>query len=301
MIDITLAWDAPTPAPTCGYKALYRRKGDSSYTEYDLSGITTTVSVDAPANYEGAVQSNCCGDVLATGISFGLNAYVPLNFTASISGTTSTFVLSSTYGNPYDALVSIEVNYHIGSTHTTFTSTRNYMAGSTTNTGTSVVSPGVVIDSYTINAISPVFDNGGTLQQFDPILTPDYFKFYRSTNISGTTWNGSPASLPSFTTDQFVVTETDITGTITLAGDLYFSYILQEQYLTSFTSVIFDVYDGATLIGSVILPTTPMGLRTGIIPLVKGSNSLDSSTQFTMKVSWTDDTLIDTHLFYFPI
>ena len=126
------------------------------------------------------------------------------------------------------------------------------------------------------------------------------FKFYFDGDAEPV-WNGAPISLPSFTVDAFNPTEIDVDGITVLAGNLLVSYILSYFYMTSFTSVELEVYDGIALIGSVILSTGPLGARNATIPLVKGASLLDPDTIFTMKAVWPDTTVIDTETFCLPL
>lgn len=302
-MNLNLTWTAPSPRPTCGFKAEYRRKADSSYNELVTSGTTATIVVNAPTCYEGVVISDCCSGSTATGAPFGINAYSTFSITGTLNNLREVAItVTSLYPNPY--LLKITGTYVITfhGAPGTHSFTFNYPANSTSYTD--IVSggyaQGVSLSDLTITQYIPEFDNKGALQILDPILTPSYFKFYFGGDAEPV-WNGAPISLPSFTIDAFNPTEIDVDGTTVLAGNLLVSYILSYFYMTSFTSVELEVYDDITLIGSVILSTGPLGARNAIIPLVKGSNPLDSGTLFTMKAVWPDTTIIDTERFSLPL
>lgn len=73
-MNLSITWVPPVPAPTCGYRALYRAKGAAAYTEISTSGTTATVVLTAPACYEGLVKSDYCSGT-ASGVPFGINSY----------------------------------------------------------------------------------------------------------------------------------------------------------------------------------------------------------------------------------
>jgi len=301
MINLNLAWTQPTPIPTCGYRILYKRMADTDFNIVAVSGSTATISVDAPACYEGYVQGNCCGDSLSLvdTSAFGVNTWQKLTLTVATVG--SNWVVSGTtdYANPYDALVSGTIYYHIGASHYTLSGSGTLPAGSTSASLLITAIPsGAIFDSVVITNISPIFNNGGELQQADPISSPLFFDF--SSGTSAPVWNGSPTSLPSFLLTRFVVTELDVDLVTVLAGRLDISYILSEYYSTSFTTITVEVYDSTTLIGTTTIPVSPLGLVSASINLEKGPNTLSTSTQFTMKVLWPDTTLINSKTFYLP-
>jgi hypothetical protein len=292
-MNLDITWTEPTPVPTCGYRLLFRRNSDPSYTEIDTSGTSSTIPVER-ASYEGKIISDCCSESISTGTPFGVNGYALLDINLEISGTALILTLTSPYVSPYDTIISI--NYTVDSVPMTFEFTLpsntdyyyHIIAGS--------YSGAVVLLEVTA---TPIFDNGGLLQQLDPVSTPVYAQFYWG-DQSVIAWNGAPISLPSFTLTRFVVTEVDVDLTTVLAGRLDISYILSEYFMTSFTSLEFEVYDDTTLIGSTIVSTGPLGARTASINLVKGANSLSTSTVFIMQAVWPDTSIIDTKTFYLP-
>ena len=301
-MNLNLAWEAPTPAPSCGYKALFKRKGDPVYTEIDVTGITTTITVDAPACYEGAILADCCSGNVATGAPFGTNAYSTFTLAIVLNETNSAEItVTSEYPNPYSTAISFSYDSIINTTTTTHNVDIIYPAHSTTYT--EVVSSPYPATTTLSNLVflnsAAYFDNGGSLQQFDSVLTPSYFQFYYSLD-SIPAWNGAPTLLPSFTLDRFVVTEVDVDLVTVLAGRLDISYILTEYVITSFTNVQFDVYDGVSLIGTAIASTGSLGARSLSINLTKATNPLSTSTVFTMTVTWPDTTVLDTKTFYLP-
>lgn len=299
-MNLNIGWTPPSPIPTCGYKALYRRNGDPAYTQIETSGTSLVIPVTAPVSYEGTVISDCCESAASSGIAFGINAYSTFTVSAVVSNLgVCTVTIASTYPNPYATVItgSFVLN---GTTTVNFSIT--YAAGYTTQ---STIIAGTYVQlatasNYNVSSVAPVFNNGGQLQQFDSVNTPEYFGFYWSGNISGTTWDGSPVSLPSFSQNAFNVTEIATDGTTVLAGNFLFSYILDRIYANSFNTVTFEVFDGATMIGTTTSFKMPLGLRQESIALTKGSNPLGTSTAFTMKAYWPDGTLIDTRTFYLP-
>ena len=302
-MNLDIAWSTPAPSPTCGYKALYRRRADPTYTEVDTSGTTLVIPVSSPASYEGKVVCDCCSESVSAGVAFGVNAYSLVSASAVLSNGQLSLTVSSAYGNPYDTLVTGSITVMVNSSPVAVPYTVTYPRGKTSNVFPLGAQAGTTVSATTITALAPVFANNGQLQELDPIRTPPYFKFYYAGQISGNTWGGSPASLPSFTLDQFNVTETSVDGTTVLAGQLLFSYILGAVFPNSFTNFTIEVFDPAAPsvpIGSVILSKTPLGLRSESILLNKSASPLTSATQFTMKVYWPDNTLFDTKQFYLP-
>jgi hypothetical protein len=303
-MNLNISWSQPTPAPSCGYKILYRRKSEATYTELDTSGTTSRVTVAAPASYEGIVESFCCNENVSTGTPFGINAY------SSISGSTTITVgrnpqinITSSYGNPYSTIIvgrytvstsGSPVNYNFSITYPANTTSYSSIQSSVTLSGSQS------IIAFQINTISPIFNKGGQIQQYDSVNTPPYFKYYWIGNTSGTTWNGAPISLPSFTLDLFEVTELATDNTTILAGNLHTSYILQTSGST-YSTVTFEVFDATNaVIGTVVASTTTLGLIEVVIPLLKVNSPLTSATQFTMKVYWPSGVLVDSLAFYLP-
>lgn len=304
-MNLNISWSAPSPIPSCGYKALYRRKADPSYTEIDTSGTTLTIPVTAVASFEGNIVSDCCSDSISSGTPFGVNGYLPLTVTATINSIQQQFVISliSAFANPYATLVAGTIHYTISSVPFTLDYNVTLLGGQTSgSTSVGVASGSAVLVSNVVSSIAPVFDNGGQLQQLDSINTPSYFKFYLSTNISGNTWDGSPLSLPSFTLDSFTATEINPDGITILAGLLNFSYILNTVPGSIYTTFALEIFDpvGSVLIGTVNLLVTPLGLRSSSIILTKSTSPLTTATQFIAKAVWPDLTIINTRVFYLP-
>jgi len=156
-----------------------------------------------------------------------------------------------------------------------------------------------------LSSISPVFNNGGTLQQYDPINTPAYFQFTATSGqTSGTTlWNGSPAILPSFTLDTFNVTETDSGGSV-IAGDLIMTW---AQGYTAYGGVspydmltlkITDFATGTITYGETTIVAAGNGLRTVTISM---SGTITAATEFFLKVQTFDQThILSGSAFYLP-
>lgn len=301
-MNLDISWSVPSPAPTCGFKAQYRRKTDPTYTEVDTTGTTLALSVEAPASYEGKVFCDCCSESISNGVSFGINAYSLLSASAVVNNQTLTLTLSSDYSNPYDTLVEGNITVVVQNNPQVVPFSVTYNKDNTTQDFNLGASQGQSVDSTEITVIGPIFNGGGQLQQVDPLSTPPYFKFYYSGEISGNTWNGSVASLPSFTLDQFNVTELAVDGITPLAGQLMFSYILGTVFPNAWDSFSIEVYDpsSSVLVGSTILSKLPLGLRSEVINLTKDVSPLDNTTEFVMKVLWPDNTIFDVKTFYLP-
>lgn len=303
-MNLDITWGQPTPNPSCGYKVEYRKHTDTSYTEISTSGGTSAhASIPAPASYEGVIISDCCSGSTSDGVLFGINGYS--TFTMALSMNVSrqpVITVTSLYGNPYQLLLT--GTYSTVSTSGTTNVPFNFSYAANSTNQQEVFLPalavGVSVGSITLADYSAVFVNGGELQQYVAGNTANYFQFYNSINPSGTTWNGAPISLPSFTLMQFDITEVDGAGN-TLAGNLHTSYVLGTRFNSGFTTLIFEVYDGVDLIGSLTSNVTPFGLRNEVIELVKGDNPLDTDTEFTMKVLWPDNNIVDTKVFYLPV
>lgn len=307
-MTLTLAWTNPTPLPTCGYKAFYRRPKDSAYTESDTSGMTsgsTTIALplSAVASYEGYIQTDCCSDLLSDGVPFGVNGYSQFTIAISIVVIHQQWLVTVTspFANPYDTIISGTINFTLLGTPTTQDYTITYAAGSTSYAvEVGVANGSAVFVSNVITAYAPEFDNGGQLQQFDPALTPSYFQLL---DTSGHTWTGSPTSLPSFTLDAFNVTEVDGSSN-PIAGDLLLSWIQPSAYsggTSPYNIITITVTDqDNALLGETIVSTLTNGLRNTTISLTKAARALSTSTLFTMKTYWADDGLITTKTFYLP-
>lgn len=312
---LSIAFTNPTPHPSCGYKAFYRREGDSSYTQLTVSGSTSgstvvTTIVSAPSNIEGYVISDCCSGSTSSQVPFGINTEDVFSAAVSLNTQLSVYQLtvSSVYPNPYNTLISGSFIHTVGIVPHTISYNAVYSSGSTLQVITlsnTVVSVAGTLSAFTVAASSPLFDYGGQLQQFDAIATPPYLRFHWN-GVSGSTWNGSPASLPSFILNAFNITEVD-TDDNTLAGSLFIYWIYNTVYssaVSPYDGVILEVYDpGSNLIGTTTIDPSTVGLRNWFITLTRASASypLTGSTLFTMKARWNDESLIDTHTFYLPI
>jgi len=313
-MNLAINFDNPTPAPDCGYKAWYRRKGDTSYSTATTSGSTSGetsigITVSAPACYEGYVKSDCCNNNLSLAAPYGVNAYSPVDVAVEVATVSEELVfqatITSTYANPYDVLIGGTFNDTSISGTTTIAYTATYPAGSITATVTLVGTPVTsedVISAVTITAIAPVFDNGGTLQQYDAVYTPSYFQFYDG-STSGVTWDGAPTTLPSFTLDDFNITAIDLNGNAT-AGRLLCSWIQHSLYgdaESPYNYITLQVKDADNvIIGSLLTTPLILGLINISIPLVKANRALVPSTPFTMVARWADNTIIASKVFYLP-
>lgn len=309
-MNINIEWSNPYPYPDCDFKASYRRMADPAYTTIDTSGTTSGSTVNAyvpaPANYEGYAQSNCCEGNLSEPLPFGINSYVYVNIAITTADSPLRYVatITSAYPNPYDTILT--GTFVIGGdTPGTVNWQATYPASSISAVIDLIPTPpslGVAISDIIVTDIDPQFAGGGSLQQLDSLRTPPYFQFYNES--SGNTWNGSPASLPSFTLNAFNVTEY-IANNVVASGELLMSWIQSTIYNNGEGIngvVIFEIYDPTpTLLGTLIVNASPKGLRNATITLNKGGGYLlSTSTLLTMKVFAADDSLIDTHTFYLP-
>lgn len=309
-MHLNITWNNPVPLPSCGFDAYYRRKGDSEYSTLATSGTTSgsTVPISAPASYEGYVKSDCCSGVVSPPAPFGVNAYSGLH--VAISFTTNPIpsyiaTITSSYPNPYNTLITgtfISTNTS-GSTTVAYSAT--YPAGSITATvvlGNSPASSSETITNPLIVSIAPVFDNGGSIQQFDAVDTPPYFMFYDG-STSGVTWNGSPTTLPSFTLDAFNVTSQDSNLNI-LSGDLLVSWIQESLYMSAvspYDFITFQVKDADNvIIGSLLTTPNALGLVNAVIPLTKAARALIPTTPLIMITRWGNTSLISSKSFYLP-
>ena len=310
-MNLTLQWTNPVQHPSCGYKAVFRRKSDSAYTELAISGTTSgtsllTIGVPAPASYEGYIQSDCCLDNLSTGDPFGVNGYSPLSIAIAVQANPLHYIatITSTYANPYDNVIT---GSFTSSVQGTVSFTVTYPADSTTADVTLVSTPASaaeVISNITVSSITPSFSNGGSLQQLDPVRTPAYFEFY---STSGTTvWNGDPLVLPSFTLDAFNVTETDTNGNV-ITGDLLVSWAQPYLYgggtgiYSSFTVVIQETVSLDDMGTWEYIPSAN-GLRNATIKLSRiGANFITSSLSYTMHFNWADGNEVETKDCYLPL
>ena len=321
--SLTILWHPPVPNPTCNYIVAYRAKSAASYTFVDTTSSTSGVNSLVvpgmpPACYEGFVQSNCCGDNLSdlTHSYWGINAWQPMYFNISFDIFTHGFLVTATsvYSNPYSVLVSgsFVATTTSGGTSVPFSFT--YTAGSTIYTGSFGTAPGGMSTTYSgITAtMSPVFDNGGNLQQRDAVSTPQYFGFYNTSGCtSGSTsgctaptWNGSPILLPSFTLDGFNVTSEDTMGN-PIGGQLLVSWIQSATFGGGsgiYSSITFQIYDstGTTLQGTVTVPYGVAGLNNASIHMISTVGTIAITTQYQMRTLWADTSISATQQFYLP-
>lgn len=317
---LNILWSTPTPLPQCGYVTNYRPNGNPFYipvntvnTSGSTSGISS-VSIPglSPACYEGYVQSNCCASQLSVNVPFGINSYQPFYLNVATIGNTWNVIGTSAYPNPYPTLVTVTFYYQINGTPYTVTGSGTYPANVTTASVLITNTPGGSVLNYiVVNNMSPIFNKGGSLQQFDSVSTPAYFQFYNTSGCtSGTTsgctspvWNGSPLNLPSFILRSFIVTTTDASGNA-LVGNLQIQWIQNSVYNAGtgiYNSIIFTVYDpNGTSMGSIIAPFGVPGFNSAIISITKVSAPINPSTGFTLTTAWANTSLSGTNLFYLP-
>jgi hypothetical protein len=300
-MELSLAWVAPVPVPTCGYKALYRANGQTAYVEVSTSGTTATINSIPPACYEGFVKSDFCSGNTATGVAFGINAYQPFYVDITINESAEAVInITSDYAGPYDLLVSGSfVATANQQSNTYYFNDITYPAGSTDYSeilgGSYPGSP--VISDITVTDFSPVFNEGQQLQQLDPINTPEYFEFYWD-EVLPDAWDGSPLSLPSFTLNQFTATDIDTSGN-TIAGTLNFSFIISELYDTPPSTLVeLIITDDNYNSSSTFVSIAEVGLVTGTINM-----AVTGTVQQTRQISayWLDTTLIDQRYFRLPV
>lgn len=310
-MNLIIHWTSPVPYPSSGFQIYYRRNYDFDYTTINTSGTTSgntyLVSVVAPACYEGYIHSWCGLENFSDDVLFGTNAYQPLNVTVTVQISPLKFIahVTSAYPNPYAQDIIVSFNATTTSGTTSMTQATNYPAGSTSADLILPIAPltsATTISSAYISAITPIFDNGGQLQQLDLVDTPPYFAFYDGTT-SGVTWLGSPLTLPSFILQGFNVTAVDTDGN-PLAGNILVSWITNQVYgnaVSPYNEVIFSVYDpDRSFMGSAIYAPATLGLQYAVIPIVKTTANIDTSTEFTMTTQWGDLSTSATVIFYLP-
>lgn len=297
-MNLSIAWVPPVPAPTCGYRALYRAKGATAYAEITTSGTTATAAVGGPACYEGLVKSDYCSGT-ASGVPFGINSYGEFSVAVALNDSgEAEITISSTYPNPYDLMVSGTFDATANLMTTTYPfSDITLSAGETSYsqivTGTLPGSP--IISNILVTSFASVFNEGGQLQQLDPVNTPEYFQFYWDQD-GEPAWDGAPISLPSFTLDSFTITEQDISGN-PRAGTLYFSYIVPDTYVAPFSLVELTVIDDTGEVGSTIVSIAGKGLTTASINISIPGSILDNRQ---ISAYWPDTTLITNRYFHLP-
>lgn len=298
-MNLSITWVPPVPAPTCGYRALYRAKGAAAYTEISTSGTTATVVLTAPACYEGLVKSDYCSGT-ASGVPFGINSYGEFTVEGILNESNEVEItITSTYPSPYDLMVSgtYDLTANLVTTTETF-SDITLPAGDITYSEivTAPVSGSTTISNTLVTAFASVFNEGGELQQLDPVSTPEYFQFYWDQD-GEPVWDGAPITLPSFTLDSFVVTEQDTDGNPT-AGTLNFSYIVSDGPAQPFNLVEIIANDDFGGIGTTIVSIENKGVTNGTIDITITGLLSDNRR---LRAYWPDTTLIALRDFRLPI
>ena len=298
-MNLSIAWVPPVPAPTCGYRALYRAKGATAYAEITTSGTTATAAVGGPACYEGLVKSDYCSGT-ASGVPFGINSYGEFSVAVVLNDSgEAEITISSTYANPYDLMVSGTFDATANLMTTTYPfSDITLTAGETTYTEiiTGPLPGSPIISNIQVTAYASVFNNTPSqLQELDPVSTPEYFQFYWDQD-GQPAWDGAPISLPSFTLDSFTITEQDISGNPT-AGTLYFSYIVSDGPAQPFNLVELVVTDDFGIMGTTIVSIANKGLINASIDITISDSILDNRQ---MSAYWPDTTLITNRYFLLP-
>ncbi len=305
-VRLIVTWQSPVISPAQGYILAYRRKGDPDYTIQFTSGMTSgntaTAPVDALVNYEGYLQANCGDGTISANIPFGANSYIipTVSVAMQINPLKYIATVTSSFPNPYDTLMT---GHFTSSIAGTVNYSLTYSAGNTTEDivlANSAVSANEVISAVVLSTAVAVFDNGGSLQQFDSVSTPSYFKFI----TSGTPWNGNPAKLASFTLDEFTPTEADVSSNI-LAGTLNMSWIYDTVYLggtSPYNTVVFEIRDpaGNALMGTCTTFTGTLGVNNTSIHITKQTTAITDTNSFNLVSMWSDGTVFDTISFYLP-
>lgn len=303
---VNIYWRSPAILPSVGYLINYKRKGDTSFNSLLTSGLTSgnvyVLDIPAIANYQGYIQSNCGGGNLSVGAPFGINATdIPsVSIGIQVSPIAYIATVRSLYTNPYSTLMS-------GTFFSTIAGlvpfTLTYPAGVTSavlTLSTSPMSLNEVISNPVFNAIAPNFDNGGSLQQFDSVLTPSYYQFI----TSGTVWNGNPAKLSSFTLDAFTVTQIDVSNNVQ-AGVLNFSWIYDSVYLAGavpYNTVTFQMRDpsNSAVMGQLVTATGTLGIQAFSMSLNLQVTAITPTNSFNLVALWANGTIINTIPFYLP-
>lgn len=161
---------------------------------------------------------------------------------------------------------------------------------------TAPVSGSTTISNTLVTAFASVFNEGGELQQLDPVSTPEYFQFYWDQD-GEPVWDGAPITLPSFTLDSFVVTEQDTDGNPT-AGTLNFSYIVSDGPAQPFNLVEIIANDDFGGIGTTIVSIENKGVTNGTIDITITGLLSDNRR---LRAYWPDTTLIALRDFRLPI
>lgn len=300
-MTLEITYDTPVPAPDCGYIVKYRRYGASSYTEVSTSGSTVTAGMTTPACIEGTVQSDCCEDNLSVTTPFGINSYQQIFVEVSKNTELQQFQIdvTSEYGNPYDTVIAGTIFYTAFGDPYTEDYEITYPADSTEYTAYDGIASETAIITGDTFTCTPVFSGGMQIQQFDSVNTPNYFQFITT---SGSTWDGSPTSLPSFTTNALIGLEVE--DDIVTQANLLCSWIYDSIYedgIAPYDAVILEVYDeDNALIGELRFPADPIGLRNITIFLQKADRELNTTNEFTMVAKWDDDSVINTLTFTLP-
>lgn len=312
VIDILgVQWTEPTPVPSCGYRVQFRRNTEADYQSGETSGTTFIMPLNDEqlGSYEGMVICDCCDGKTSQGKRFGVNANTPLTFVGSVQADPLKFIIavSAIYPNTYDVEITGVLNVHSdvgGIDYSVGFGTLTLPKGDTSAQRVfgSPIDATDTITSVDITAISPIFNNGGKLQQYDPINTPPFLGYYDG--------SGSiPADgifLPSTVLRQFNVTEVDVDDN-PLAGNLIMSVIVDTTGTPipdlPFDTAIVAIFDGLSEIGSLLISLEQVligGYMEFTIPMIKGDNPIDTSTVYTMKLLLPDDTPVGSAVFHLP-
>lgn len=82
MSNITVNFTPPSPSCINGYKILYRKVGDSTYTTLVPNVFTspaTITGVDLSFAYEGSIESDCSNNIFSNLVTFSTPACVGSN------------------------------------------------------------------------------------------------------------------------------------------------------------------------------------------------------------------------------
>lgn len=261
--NLSLTWNAPASAPSCGYRVQYRRSGQPSYTTTTSLLPSLTVSNVTYGCYEGNISSNCCSGDYSTPVPFGVNAYNEITISSADGpGDTVEITITPAQWLSYQTYVTGTVT--ISTSPAEVISFNQILASGLSNTvftlqdpggGDYILPPGAIVSSIVITGITEHFGTIlGSIQNLDPIATPLYSQPYYDTIP---VWNGSPLSLPSFILSDFTP---DGNG----GGVLDFQFILSSINV-SIPNVTINIVDSSLspnqIIGTAIVPMTTLGLN----------------------------------------
>ena len=81
MATLTITFDAPSPAPVCGYVVQYRQLGEEDYTTVSPNPTASPVVIEGlldGTTYEGTIKGDCCNGLYSTEIPFVVTGSVSI-------------------------------------------------------------------------------------------------------------------------------------------------------------------------------------------------------------------------------